>query len=67
MKTISMKCQILFSEQNKEIIITLSPAEKAQRVVKVKRYSIYTAVLKRNEKLVKSVTKVQELYKLCSF
>ena len=30
-----MKCQILFSENNKKNIINLSSAENAQRVVKV--------------------------------
>ena len=32
-----MKCQILFSGKNKKNIISLSSAENAQRVVKVKR------------------------------
>ena len=31
-----MKCQILFSGKNKKYIISLSSAENAQRVVKVK-------------------------------
>ena len=31
-----MKCQILFSGKNKKNIISLSSAENAQRVVKVK-------------------------------
>ena len=31
-----MKCQTLFSEKNKKIIITLPSAELAQRVLKVK-------------------------------
>ena len=31
-----MKCQILFSEKNKKNINTLSSAEYAQRVVRVK-------------------------------
>ena len=31
-----MKCQILFSEENKNNIISLSSAELAQRVAKVK-------------------------------
>ena len=33
-----MKCQILFSVKTKEIIINLSSAEIAQRVIKVKGY-----------------------------
>ena len=36
METICMKYQILFSEKNKKNITTLSTAEFAQRVVKVK-------------------------------
>ena len=32
-----MKCQILFSGKNKKNIISLSSAENAQRVVKVKK------------------------------
>ena len=31
-----MKCQILFSGKNKKNVVNLSPAELAQRVVKVK-------------------------------
>ena len=36
MKSIRMKCQILFSGKNKKSIICLSSAEVAQRVVKVR-------------------------------
>ena len=36
METICMKCQILFSGNNKKNIINLPSAEFAQRVVKVK-------------------------------
>ena len=32
-----MKCQILFSRKNKKIIISLSSAESAHRVVSVNR------------------------------
>ena len=35
LKTICMKCQILFSGENKGNVISLSSAELAQRVVKV--------------------------------
>ena len=35
METICMKCKILFSEKTKKHIINLSPAEFAQRMVKV--------------------------------
>ena len=38
-QTICMKCQILFSEKNKENIINLSSAENAQRVVMVKMHT----------------------------
>ena len=38
-KTICMKCQILFSGENKKTIINLSSAELAQRMVKVKNWS----------------------------
>ena len=35
-ETICMKCQILFSGENKKNVINLSFAENAQRVIKVK-------------------------------
>ena len=37
-----MKCQILFSGKNKKNIISLSSAENAQRVVKVKSSGTHT-------------------------
>ena len=40
-----MKCQILFSGKNKKNIISLSSAENAQRVVKVKKAEIRTNIL----------------------
>ena len=39
MKTICMKCQILFSKKNKKNIMNLSSAKSAQRVTQVKIYT----------------------------
>ena len=44
MKTISMKCQILFSGENKKNIINLLSAELAKRVVKINLSILQTAV-----------------------
>ena len=40
-----MKCQNLFSEKNKESIISLSSAELVQRVVKIKYWYIFNFMI----------------------
>ena len=39
-ETLFLKCQILFSEKNKENIINLLPADLAKGMVKVKYYPV---------------------------
>ena len=61
-ETICMKCQILFTEKNKKNIVNLSSSENAQRVVKVK-LSCIRNVLTTNFLIVRfQCTTVNPLY-----